>query len=331
MSVRHIIQFLSLWITIMLGETGLLDEKLLRLFEALYATRSVSRAAAQLGQAQPTVSIWLRRLREMLRDPLFIRTDSGMLPTPRADELIGTVRGALALLQQLAAPPAAYIAATDTRCFRICMTDASHATLLPQLLGYMRKAAPLARVQIFGIDEHTGTLLQSGAADLALGLIPALDAGFFQQALYTQDWVCLARQDHPHLQTGLDRKAYETAGHVGIISGTGHVLLEAALKKHGVERRLVLELPGFLGLAAIISSTDLLATLPRHIGETLARNAGLTVHPCPIPVSGFTVKQHWHARYNLDPANRWLRRSCAKLFMRISEAEEEAAKYPEDE
>ena len=99
-------------------------------------------------------------------------------------------------------------------------------------------------------------------------------------------------------------------------------MLEAALARAGVVRRLVLELPGFLGLPAIISSTDLIATLPRHIGETLARNAGLRVHDCPLRVPGFTVKQHWHARYHHDPANRWLRLSCAKLFKQLPGEEE---------
>lgn len=78
---------------------------------------------------------------------------------------------------------------------------------------------------------------------------------------------------------------------------------------------MLLELPGFLGLPAIVSTTDLIATLPRQIGETLARVGGLAVWPCPVPVAGFTVKQHWHARYHHDPANRWLRGVCAELFM----------------
>jgi hypothetical protein len=55
--------------------------------------------------------------------------------------------------------------------------------------------------------------------------------------------------------------------------------------------------------------------LPRQIGETLARFGGLAVFPCPVPIPIFTVKQHWHARYHHDAANRWLRGVCAGLFM----------------
>jgi DNA-binding transcriptional LysR family regulator len=67
---------------------------------------------------------------------------------------------------------------------------------------------------------------------------------------------------------------------------------------------------------AIVSTTDLIATLPRHIGETLAAAGGLRVHPCPVTIPTFTVKQHWHARYHQEPANRWLRSVVAALFMR---------------
>lgn len=102
--------------------------------------------------------------------------------------------------------------------------------------------------------------------------------------------------------------------HLGIVSGTGQQLLEAALAQAGVQRRVVLRLPGFLGLGAILSGTDLIATLPRHTGETLAKANGLPVHACPIPIPSFTVKQHWHGRYHHDPASRWLRETCATLF-----------------
>lgn len=54
-------------------------------------------------------------------------------------------------------------------------------------------------------------------------------------------------------------------------AGTGQKVLEAALARHAIERRIVLELPGFPGLGAVVGNTDQIATLPRHIGETLVR------------------------------------------------------------
>jgi hypothetical protein len=78
----------------------------------------------------------------------------------------------------------------------------------------------------------------------------------------------------------------------------------------------MLQLPGFLGLTGILAASDLIVTLPRHIGATLAALGGLHVHACPFPIPEFSVKQHWQARYHHDMANRWLRNLCARLFLR---------------
>ena len=300
----------------------LLDLKLLRLFDLLYATRSVTRSAEQLGQSQPTVSIWLARLRVLLHDPLFVRTPQGMQPTPRADALIGTAREALDALRRLSGSAPVFDPASATRRFRICMTDASHITLLPQLLAHVRALAPQVRLEAARIDAGTAQVLQSGEADLAVGLVPWLEAGFYQQTLFPQDWVCIVNPRHPRIGATLDLAQYRGEAHIGITGGTGVQLLEAALLRQQIERRVLLELPGFLGLPAIVSTTDLIATLPRQIGEALAQVGGLAVHACPCPVPGFTVKQHWHARYHDDAANRWLRGTVAALFLQSQAVQE---------
>jgi DNA-binding transcriptional LysR family regulator len=292
------------------------DVNLLRLFDLLYSTHSVTRSAEQLGLSQPTVSIWLAKLRKQLQDPLFVRTASGMQPTPRADELIAPTRQALEALRSLTARGSSFDPATSTRRFRICMTDASHITLLPHLLAHVRALAPGVSLEAARIGAETAHALQAGEADLAVGFVPWLESGFYQQTLFPQDWVCLVNPQHPRIGKQLTTRQYKDEAHIGIIAGTGAQLLTAALEGHRIERRIVLELPGFLGLAVIVSTTDLIATLPRHIGETLAAASQLRVHPCPVTVPSFTVKQHWHARYHHEPGNRWLRGVAASLFLR---------------
>jgi DNA-binding transcriptional LysR family regulator len=194
------------------------------------------------------------------------------------------------------------------------MTDASHVTLLPQLLAHVRAQAPGVRLEAARIDGNTERALESGEADLAIGYVPWLGGGIYQQKLYDQDWVCLANRHHPRIRGRLGGKQYRSEGHVAITAGTGAQLLEQALRQARIERDVVLELPGFLGLGAIVQSTDLITTLPRHIGETLARASDLAVHACPIPVEGFAVRQHWHARYHHEAGNRWLRGLVFQLF-----------------
>ena len=297
------------------GGAPLIDPKLLQLFEQLYLMRSVTRAAESLGQEQPTVSIWLGKLRRHFGDPLFVRTSRGMQPTPRAEALLGRVREALAGLRGVAGEPSGFDAATAERRFRIAMTDATQITMLPRLLSHLRAAAPRVVVDVEHISLDTGRALESGDVDVALGFLPALDAGFYQQRLFTQDFVCLANARHPRIRGTLSLRQFADEAHIGVeLAGTGHATIERALERQRVRRRITLRVPGFLGLAAIVSTTDLIATVPRGIGEALAVRGSLRLCACPVRIPAYAVKQHWHARYHHDAGNRWLRAACAALF-----------------
>ena len=67
-----------------------LDLNLLHVFDAIFHTRSVTVAASNLHLTQPAVSKQLNRLRELLDDPLFVRTNEGMAPTPRASSQLAS-------------------------------------------------------------------------------------------------------------------------------------------------------------------------------------------------------------------------------------------------
>jgi DNA-binding transcriptional LysR family regulator len=291
-----------------------LDASLLVLFDEIYRLRSVTRAAEVLDLSQPTVSVWLGKLRRQLRDPLFVRTSAGMQPTPRADALIDPAREALTLLRRIATGVDVFDAATARRIFRLAMTDASHITLLPRLLAHLRAVAPGVGLEVAPISSGTAQALEAGGADLALGFVTGLESGFHEQALYAQDFVCLVGTRHPRITSTFTLRAFTEEAHVAVLSSTSYPMLSAALGRQRIVRRVFLELPGFLGLAAIVSSTDLIATVPRTIGETLAATGGIRVFPCPVKIAPFNVKQYWHARYHHDAGHRWLRSVCATLF-----------------
>jgi DNA-binding transcriptional LysR family regulator len=290
------------------------DARHLVLFDEIYRSQSMTRAAEKLGLSQPTVSIWLGKLRRQLADPLFVRTSSGVRPTPRADALIGQVRETLALLHGIAGKAPMFNAASSDRMFRIAMTDASHITLLPRLLGRVRADAPGVGLEIVPISAQTPRALESGEADIAIGYIQGLEAGFHEQVLYAQDFVCLVNAQHPRIGATMTIRAYREEAHIGILSTTSYTTLQTSLARQRIRRRVLLELPGSLGLATIVASTDLIATVPRHIGETLAASGAIRVVPCPVKVAGFTVRQYWHERFHRDPGHRFLRSLCAELF-----------------
>lgn len=295
--------------------SGKLDLKLLEIFVAVYRMRSVTRAAAELRIAQPTVSIALAKLRARFVDNLFVRTSGGMEPTPRATELFGPISDSLASLGAALRPNGAFVPAEAERRFRLCVSDSSQILLLPRLLDRLKTAAPGISLEIIPVASDTHRLLESGEVDLALGYLPQLEAGFYQQRLFDQRFMCMVRTKHPRIGSSLTRRQFLAESHVQIQQAGLGRLLEDAFAKAGLRLKIGLQLPTFLGVSYMVASTDLIVTVPELIARTVAVPPlqVRTVKP-PIPISPYTVRQHWHQRFQRDPPNIWLRQTIADLF-----------------
>lgn len=293
-----------------------MDLKLLAVFDEVYKTRSVTRAGENLGVAQSSISIALGRLRRHFGDPLFVRTSDGMQPTPHATTLVAPVRQALELLRGITRQQAQFDPAASQQTFRICMTDITHLVLLPALINRLSNIAAGVKVEIILISGQTQKMLEAGEADLAVGFMPELEAGFYQQQLFEQDFACVVRRDHPRVRSRMTRALLERENHVVVTAaGTGQNLVEEALGRLGVHRNVALRLPNYLGIGSLVESTDLTVIAPRRVAETLARIANVKLMAPPFELPVFAIKQHWHDRYQQDPANRWLRSVISDLFL----------------
>ncbi len=292
-----------------------LDLDWLSVFVEVYKTQSVSRAAQSLGMEQASASIVLTKLRRHFDDPLFCRTSAGMVPTPRAQSIYPDVLEALARLDKARGATGAFLPQQAQREFRICMTDISEIVLLPRLINYLQTTAPGLVIEAEKISPGSRQRLESGEVDLAVGFTPDLEAGFYQQALFAQDFVCLAASAHPRIGSKLTRKAFSNEGHIMVMSsGTGHSIVDKVLANNKVERRVVLRVPSFLGVARMVAQTEFLVIVPRQLGHALAEQERVKVLEPPVPLPTYKVKQHWHERYNLDAGNIWLRSTMEGLF-----------------
>jgi DNA-binding transcriptional LysR family regulator len=284
----------------------------LKLIDLLYTTHSVTQAAELLGQTQPTVSSWLKRIRKLVKDPLFVRTSEGMSPTPRADFVVEKARDILESMRLISGESPVFDPATASRVFRMCIPDAAQNTLLPAMLRHIRRGAPHVQIEGLPVDKQTAHLLESGEADLAFGgFVPGMEAGIYQQTLFDQDFVCLVSRDHPRIAGELTLADFEREAHVAVGYGSASAVIESELKRQGVKRRVMVTLQGVLGVARIIETTDMITTLPGQIGATIAEGGAVNLFPCPFFMPKIVVKQYWHTRFHLDPGNQWLRSICA--------------------
>ncbi|MEN9539363.1 MAG: hypothetical protein RLZZ126_1598 [Pseudomonadota bacterium] len=292
-----------------------LDVNWLGVFVEIYKTQSVSRAAQALGMEQASASLILTKLRRHFDDPLFCRTSNGMEPTPRAQSIHPDVIEALARLDRARGAAVTFLPTQSRREFRICMTDISEIVLLPRLINHLQQTAPGVVIAAEKITPDSRRRLESGETDLAVGFVPDLEAGFYQQALFAQDFVCLASNQHPRVGARLTRKMFSAEGHILVTaSGTGHSVVDTALARHGISHRVVLRVQSFLGVARIVAQTEFLVTVPRQLGQALALQEPVKVLESPVALPTYKVKQHWHERFNADAGNRWLRQVMAELF-----------------
>ena len=291
-----------------------LDIDWLHVFLEIYKTRSVSRAAQHLGIAQANASVALGKLRHHFGDALFARTSGGMEPTPYAQRIYPDIQTCLQSLGRMTGLHAAFDPATAERQFRIGMTDISEIVVLPALVNHLRRAAPGVRIEAEHISTDSPRRLESGEIDLAVGFMPQLEAGFYQQTLFQQDFVCLAARDHPRIRSAPDRAAFLAEGHIVVsTSGTGHAIVDKVFAQKRYARRVMLRVPSFLGVARLVASTELLVIVPRRLGEALEKEERVRAFEPPVRLPPFAVKQHWHERFHADVGNAWLRRTLAQL------------------
>lgn len=294
-----------------------LDLNLLLVFHHLVRLGRVSRVAQALGMSQPAVSSALGRLRQALGDELFLRTQHGMEPTPYALQLAAPVAAALDGLQQALQVRASFDPGRSERNFRLAMTDVGEMYFLPVLIDAMAPQAPGVTFEVVSVTQASlKEDMASGRIDLALGLLPQLQAGFFQQALFRQPYVCLMRAGHALAQADqLHLEDFARAEHVRVLAaGTGHGRVDTALERHGVRRRVRLTVPHYVALGDVLGHSDLLATVPERFAQRVTGPFALTTRALPVAVEDSAIHQFWHGRLHRDPGHQWLREQIARLF-----------------
>jgi len=292
------------------------DLNLLVAFDAIYRSRNLTAAGRALGLSQPAMSHVLSRLRSTFKDPLFVRLPRGLQPTPLANEVapvlveaLGMIRGSL--------ERTTFDAAKSTRIFNLRMGDIGEVVHLPHLIRELRSSAPHVRLHTTQIPApQVRDALGDGEVDVAAGDYD-LGAGCREVLLYETQYACVLRADHPTIGSRLTLRQFKAAEHI-LIKPMGPSQhgedIERALSSRGVSARVAVQVSHFHGVAALVTSTDLIATVPSRLAESMKQLAGIKVLRPPISLPRIKVSLYWHERFHRDPGNAWLRSVYLRLF-----------------
>ncbi len=293
-----------------------IDLNLLVVFQLMYRHRKTGLVAEELEITQPAVSNALARLRLVLHDELFERTARGMRPTSFADSIAESVGYALSTLQDGLNYEQRFEPASSDRSFCLSMTDLGEIYLLPPLIAYLAEHAP--GITVTTVRDQGRSLkddLETGSVDLAIGLLPQLEAGFYQRRLFDQKYVCLIRKGHRFAKGTLTLKRFSQGQHLIIeAQGTGHGRVEKLLSKSGITRISSLRIPHFMSAPFIVAETDLIATVTEKLALQTVDKLGLIIKEHPVNIPPARINMFWHRRFHQDQGNVWLRNLIFELF-----------------
>lgn len=294
-----------------------LDIGQLRVFNALFEHRSVIKVSRVLDIPQPTVSRWLSRLRVSFGDPLFVRTQHGMEPTPTAMACADAVASILSIHRTQLLHAGRFDPPTTTRNFKIAASDFGHLLVVSNLHRWSKEVAPLARFTAIPLGRKPLiTHLEQGEADLAIGGFPDLVAGVKEQTLFDDHYVCVMRTEHPLSRENLTLDAFYAAKHILVRAhNIGHVQqdVEQLLTEMLPPRNIRLVSESIVVAMMLIGKSDLVLTTPSRVAAFFSERQCLVAAPAPMDLPRFQVKQYWHERFDNDPGNQWLRKGVSLL------------------
>ena len=302
-----------------------LDLNLLVALDALASEAHVGRAAGKVGLSQPAMSHALARLRDIMGDPLLVRVGARMELTPRAQALRAPLAQALDQVRGLFVMET-FDPATSTRRFVLMMPDLVADLLMPSLMARLNEA-PHVRLDLMpfrGPSAMTDEFARS--LDLILACLPDAFPGFHRQRIYSDRDVLAVRRGHPVGARLKQLDTFRAARHVAVAcDGAREDMIDAWLRRRGIERRIALTVPSYLQALRMAARTDLVAFVPSRLIGALAGPLGLAAVAPPIDPGTDEQFMFHPTRAQVDPGSIWLRNHVIAVGRALDRPQRKAA------
>ncbi|HTC25854.1 LysR family transcriptional regulator [Dyella sp.] len=284
-----------------------IDLNLFRVLDAIYTYGGVSAAARVLHLTQPAVTHALKRLRDHLGDPLFVRQGNRLLPTEKVRTMMPAVQMHLEGLHASTHAQRHFDPARLELEFTIGFRDILESIALPALLKQIEREAPQVRVVSHRIAaDDVERELRAGTLNLVVDRPLRAGPQIVRQHLVDESLVVIMRKGHP-LSAQLKRNDYLAAEHVTVSPLGEASALDVLLRQSGTFRHVRLVCQHYFSACQIASSTDLLMTVPRSYAIHLSSLLPMAVVPLPIKLKAVPILAFWHESTNDDPAHAWFR------------------------
>jgi DNA-binding transcriptional LysR family regulator len=300
-----------------------LDLNLLTVFEAIYDAQNITEAAKRLGLTQSAASHALRRLREALRDDLFVRGSDGLKPTEAASSLYPAVRSALDGIRTAVAGKARFDPAGARDTFHIAIPYVIGPFVALRLEQRLKAEAPSVELHF---DTRTIPLnllseLEEGRTDVAVDWWTATEARFVNQHIFDDHLMIVVGRDHPRIRDAPSLAALERENFVGLHRRPAQWDRALAIKQVLALRhwKIALDVSEFIEVPLIVAATDFVSVMPRSMAGILEKTGLVRLLPFPASLPPLEIKMTWHAGRRRDPGHMWLRRMVRQEVRRFAD------------
>ena len=285
------------------------DLNLLTVFDKIYTTRNLTKAAETLGLTQSAVSQALGRLRLHFEDELFFRVPHGMEPTARAHGIASHTTAALNSAEQAFQVVKEFDPRVSDESFNIGLLDIDVVFLGPKLVNHFQKCAPHIQLKIIPIRPSIyAEQLDQGEMHIAINIVEKkLPKRFSTSMLFDDEHVVIAKTKHPHIKKTLTLNEFLLLPQVGVDwFGYDGKYVDPIFNRKGMKRKIAITVKEILGVPFVVKQTDLIATVPLTLMEYYADLKGLEMHACPFKIPSCSLSLIWHQRINGNQAYEWI-------------------------
>ncbi|WP_117234842.1 LysR substrate-binding domain-containing protein [Vibrio maerlii] len=268
------------------------DLNLLLTFDALFRFRSVSKAAESLHLGQPATSYNLKRLRELLGDPLFERDGNVMRPTARALEIEPKVREIMTILSHDILQSNVFSPEVFEGVFKIGLTDYAEQIFGPDVFDQLQTLAPKAKILFKPVDlDNCVSALESQQVDLCIGVFPDLPSKVHSTFLYREKHLCLFDNNVLKTELPISLDTYLSTPQM-IITGSEELSTQVdnTLASMNIQRNVVLGTTRFLTIRRILTGRRVIAVMAEMVGKSNLIEDELTLSEPPINIPDFDIE-----------------------------------------
>lgn len=283
---------------------------LLQSLDVLLSEKNVTKAAEKYFISQPAMSSNLTKLRDLFEDDLLIKTNNGMVLTPKAESLKPKINEVLRTMQSIVFGAIEFDPSSSNRTFTLGMSDSIEVLLLPKILKIINEQAPYIKINV----KHFNYLnspddFEDQGLELILGNTIKDSPMLNSELLFNYTGIVVGRENHPLLQKELTKKSYLKADQIKVEYGSNSSdsMLDTFFKEQDIELNYKFVISHAVSILPIIRQTDLIATIPLFINGLILKQLNLSYQPIPYNIPSASAYLTWHKKDDNDTGLIWLK------------------------